>query len=240
MPAAMLVLRLSSRHGAVPGCRQEHRFLRLISFCPRGRKLKSLILAFVAPGESPPCSYCQLPDRDQSRVTTCLAAALQSSLGRVLLSWGCGFSLSRHWALGSAARPGWKPAITSPTLAACWHSACGPQTPQKHPTKRNQFSGDFQENACFSLGTHRPSSLPRAIRKPQRLRVKLSWCCKHALPKPLTVYNCRGQTLPRCPEPSREVQGEENGSGLFLRSSLVTQTGSLDGIIPFPTVRQCR
>lgn len=157
---------LSSRHGAVPSCRQEHRFLRLISFCPRGRKLKSLILAFVAPGESPPCSYCQPPDRDQSRVTTCLAAALQSSLGRVLLSWGCGFSLSRHWALGRAARPGWKPAITSPTLAARWHSACGPQTPQKHPTKRNQFSGDFQENACFSLGTHRPSSLPRAIRNP--------------------------------------------------------------------------
>lgn len=121
MPAAMLVLCLSSRHGAVPGFRQEHRSPHFISFCPRGRELKSLIPAFVALGESPPCSYCQPPDRDQSRVTACLAAALQSCLGQVLLSWRRRFPLSRHWAAWPdqagnlpSSRPPWQCIGTAP------------------------------------------------------------------------------------------------------------------------------
>lgn len=41
---------------------QDLGLLRLIRFYPKGRGLKSLILAFVALGESFPCSNCQLSD----------------------------------------------------------------------------------------------------------------------------------------------------------------------------------
>lgn len=46
------------------GFRQRRGLLRLISFYPRGRKLKSLILAFVALGESLPRSNRQLSAGD--------------------------------------------------------------------------------------------------------------------------------------------------------------------------------
>ena len=54
---------------AVPAFRQHRRLLPLISFHPKGRQLKSLILAFVALGESLSCSNCQLSDRNQKMIT---------------------------------------------------------------------------------------------------------------------------------------------------------------------------
>jgi len=66
---------------AVPAFRQHRRLLPLISFHPKGRQLKSLILAFVALGESLSCSNCQLSDRNRKMITRLLAAALQSGAG---------------------------------------------------------------------------------------------------------------------------------------------------------------
>lgn len=64
---------------AVPAFRQDHRLLHLISFYPKGRKLKSLILAFVALGESLPCSNCQLSDRNQKMII-CLSGSSSAEL----------------------------------------------------------------------------------------------------------------------------------------------------------------
>lgn len=66
-------------HGAGPGFGQDHGLLHLISFHPKGRRLKSLILAFVALGESLPCSSCQLSDPNQKMIP-CLPGSSSAGL----------------------------------------------------------------------------------------------------------------------------------------------------------------
>ena len=104
---------------------QDHRLLHLISFCPKGSKLKSLILAFVALGESLPCSNCQLSDHNQKNENVPVwqqlcRAACGTNADDFSLLFGHGFPLSLRSASApdGTATPGWKPATDSPTPAA--------------------------------------------------------------------------------------------------------------------------
>lgn len=63
---------------------RDRRLLHLITFCPKGRQLWSLILAFVARGESLCCSNPQLSSRHQETVTGLLGS---SSAVLAVCSW---------------------------------------------------------------------------------------------------------------------------------------------------------
>lgn len=63
---------------------RDRRLRHLITFCPKGRQLKSLILAFVARGESLCCSNPQLPSCHQEMVTGLLGG---SSVASAVCLW---------------------------------------------------------------------------------------------------------------------------------------------------------